>query len=328
MSNNTLTAIEGILVGHAVLPDAPSGCTVILPKGGATAGVDVRGGAPGTYGTDSLNPLNLVDRVHGLFFTGGSAFGLSVAEGVRRFLHEQNVGFDSGHGLIPIVAGAVVFDLGMNTTGRHPDRDLGRQACLAASNAPVEQGSVGAGAGATVGKFFGLEQGMKGGLGSALISAPSGILVGALMVVNALGDIVDPTSNQILAGCRESRTSLDLADADRQIGHLTRLHGFPEGQNTVVGAIVTNVKMNKTQLTKVAQMAHDGLARTVRPAHTQYDGDAVFALSTGDMNPVEVSIVGALAASAAAQAVLRAVREARSYGNLPSHADLMQAKRT
>jgi L-aminopeptidase/D-esterase-like protein len=323
MNNDTLTGIKGVLVGHAGLPDASSGCTVILPTNGAVAGVDIRGGAPGTYGTDSLNPINLVDRVQGVFFTGGSAFGLAVAEGLRQYLTERKLGFDTGYGLVPIVAGAVIFDLAMNNTGRYPDLALGREACFAASDDPVEEGCAGAGLGATVGKLYGHAQGMKSGLGSALVTTPSGIRVGALMVVNAFGDVLDPAKNQILAGCRRSPDGKDLANADLQIQRMDRLSGFPEGQNTVVGAVVTNVKMNKSQLTKVAQMAHDGLARTITPAHTQYDGDTIFALSVGELQSVEVSIVGALAADATAQAVLRAVRKARSLGGLPAHADLL-----
>ena len=322
MNNNTLTALDGISVGHAAVPGAPSGCTVILPSDGAFAGVDVRGGAPGTYGTDTLNPLNLVDRLHGIFFTGGSAFGLSVAEGVRRFLSERRIGFDSGHGFIPIVAGAVIFDLGINTSGRYPDASAGYEACLNASGAPVEEGCVGAGLGATAGKLYGLEQGMKSGLGSVCIQAVSGVKVGALMVVNAFGDVVDPDLNRPIAGCRESSDSLNLMPADREIQRLTRLRGFPDGQNTVVGAVITNVKLNKTQLTKVAQMAHDGLARTVYPAHTLYDGDTIFALSCGDMEQVEVSVVGALAAQATAKSILRAARMAHSMGKLPACRDL------
>ena len=323
MTNDTLTALEGVLVGHAELPGAPSGCTVILPRGGASAGVDIRGGAPGTFGTDSLNPLNLVERVHAVFFTGGSAFGLNVADGVRRFLQEQKVGFDTGYGHIPIVVGAVIFDLGLNATGHYPDQSLGHRACLMASNAQVKEGCVGAGLGATAGKLLGLDCGMKSGLGSALISAPTGVKVGALMVVNAFGDVMDPSANQVIAGSRRSSNSLELVDAEKEILNLTQLRGFPETQNTVVGAVITNVKMNKTQLTKVAQMAHDGLARTISPAHTQYDGDTIFALSTEDKDPVEVSIVGALAARATAEAVVRGVKRARSYGKLPANADLI-----
>lgn len=322
MKNDTLTAIEGLRVGHATLPGIPSGCTVVLCEESLSAGVDVRGGAPGTFGTDTLNPINLVDRIHGLFFTGGSAFGLSVSDGVRDFLRERNVGFDSGYGMIPIVAGAVIFDLGINPTGRYPDAALGFQACEAASSNPVPEGCVGAGTGATVGKLYGQQQGMKGGLGSACIETPSGIRVGALIVVNAFGDVVDPASGRLLAGCRENPSSLKLLDADREIRHLSRLQGFPDGQNTVIGVVATNVKLNKTQLTKVAQMAHDGLARTVYPAHTLYDGDTIFALSCGEVEPVEVTVVGALAAQATAQAILRGVRKAKSYASLPAYGDL------
>ncbi|MGA7875072.1 MAG: P1 family peptidase [Desulfoferrobacter sp.] len=322
MTNDTLTAINGIQVGHAALENAPSGCTVILTQAGATAGVDVRGGAPGTYGTDTLNPVNLVDRVHGIFFTGGSAFGMSVAEGMRNYLREQGTGFDSGHGLIPIVAGAVIFDLGINSTGFYPDAALGYAACTKASSEPVQEGCVGAGTGASVGKLYGLQQGMKSGLGSVCIRAPSGVEVAALMVVNAFGDIVDPALNHPIAGCRQSPDSLELIAADSQLHHLKLMRGFSEGQNTVVGAVATNVKFNKTQLTKVAQMAHDGLARTVYPAHTQYDGDTIFSLSCGDFEGVEVSVVGSLAAQAAARAILRAVRQARSFGSLPASVDI------
>ena len=322
--NDTLTALECIRVGHAVLPDAPSGCTVILPEGGATAGVDVRGGAPGTCGTDTLNPLNLVDRVHGLFFSGGSAFGLSVAEGVKRFLRERRIGFDSGHGIIPIVCGAMIFDLGLNKTESHPDAQLGYEACCNVSHEPVAEGSVGAGTGATVGKLYGVERGMKGGLGNACIVAPTGVMVGALMVVNAFGNIVDPALGRTIAGCRENPQSPTILEARSEMLRLMRLRGFPDGQHTVVGAVATNVRLNKTQLTKVAQMAHDGLARTIDPAHTLYDGDTIFALSCGKLEDVEVTIVGALAAQATAQAVLRAVRQARSIGGLPAHMDLMR----
>ncbi|NLI81381.1 MAG: P1 family peptidase [Deltaproteobacteria bacterium] len=322
MPNDTLTGIEGVRVGHAELSGVPSGCTVVLTDGGVPAGVDVRGGAPGTFGTDTLNPVNLVDRIHGLFFTGGSAFGLSVAEGVRRYLKEMNVGFDSGHGLIPIVAGAVIFDLGVNRSGLYPDGELGYRACRNATGEPVGEGCRGAGLGATVGKLHGMERGMKSGLGSALIDAPSGVRVGALMVVNAFGDVFDPFSNRPLAGCREDARSSRLIDAEKEMMRLRRLSGFPEGQNTVVGVVATNVRLNKTQLTKVAQMAHDGLARTVFPTHTLYDGDTVFALSCGDVEGVETTVVGALAARATAEAVLRGVYRASSLGDLPAHCDL------
>jgi L-aminopeptidase/D-esterase-like protein len=322
MNNTTLTAIKGIAVGHAALPDAPSGCTVIIPEGGAVAAVDIRGGAPGTYGTDTLNPINLVDRIHGLFFTGGSAFGLSVADGLRRFLKERNVGFDSGRGLIPIIAGAVIFDLGVNRSERYPDATLGYAACQNACSDPVAEGSVGAGLGATVGKLYNLERAMKSGLGSAFMRAESGVEVGALIVVNAFGDIVDPALGRLIAGCRKTALSHELIDSEREILRLTTVRAFLDGQHTVVGAVATNVRLNKTQLTKVAQMAHDGLARTVYPAHTLYDGDTLFALSCGDMDSAEVSVVGTLAARVTAQAILRAVWKAHSLGDLPAYKDL------
>jgi L-aminopeptidase/D-esterase-like protein len=322
MLNDTITAIDSVYVGHASLTGVPSGATVILPEGGAVAGVDIRGGAPGTYGADTLNPVNLVDRIHGLFFTGGSAFGLGVAEGVRRYLTERNIGFDSGFGFIPIVAGAVIFDLGLNDARLYPDPKLGYEACKAATRDPVAEGCVGAGLGATVGKLYGQAFGMKSGLGCSFIHTSKGVQVGALMVVNAFGDVVDPDQCKIIAGCRKNPESSELIDANREIRLLTQLRGFPEGQNTIVGTVVTNVKLNKTQLTKVAQMAHDGLARTVYPAHTLYDGDTIFALSCGSVEPVEVTVVGALAADATAQAVLRAVRKAWSIGKLPAHRDL------
>jgi L-aminopeptidase/D-esterase-like protein len=322
MINDTLTAIEGILVGHAAVADAPSGCTVILTPGGAPAGVDIRGGAPGTYGTDSLNPMNLVDRIHGLFFTGGSAFGLSVGDGLRTHLKAAQVGFDSGHGLIPIVCGAVIFDLGINRSGRTPDAALAIEACQSAAGDPVAEGCVGAGVGATVGKLYGIKQAMKGGLGSACIHTPKGLQVAALMVVNAFGDVLDPKSARLIAGCRRHPQSLELLDADLEIHQLNQLRGFPDGQNTVVGVVATNARLNKTQLTKIAQMAHDGLARTITPAHTMHDGDTIFAMSCGDLESFELSIIGALAAQATAAAILRAVRKAGRYRHLPAWADL------
>jgi L-aminopeptidase/D-esterase-like protein len=326
MGNDTLTTIEGILVGHAAVPDAPSGCTVVLTPHGATAGVDIRGGAPGTYGTDGLKPLNLVNRIHGLFFTGGSAFGLSVADGVRAYLKEKNVGFDSGYGLIPIVCGAVIFDLGINRSGCYPDAALGFEACRSSSPDPVAEGCVGAGRGATVGKIYGLDRAMKSGLGSSCIQGAQGLLVGALMVINAFGDVVDPACGRPIAGCREHADSLRLIDAELELRHLASLRGFPDGHSTIVGMVATNARLNKTQLTKVAQMAHDGLARTIAPAHTLYDGDTIFAASCGRLEGIEVSIIGALAAQATAAAILRGVKKAERYGHLPPFHDLPGAQ--
>ena len=322
--NTTITAIKGIRVGHAHIDGAFTGCTVILmPREGVTAGVDVRGGAPGTYGTDSLAPVNLVDRVHGIFFSGGSAFGLAVGDGVRKFLLNEGIGFETGHGKVPIVSGAIIFDLGVNNSGKLPDADLGYSACLLASSDPVLCGNVGAGRGATVGKLLGIEQGMKGGLGSYCISTHGGLKVAALMVVNAFGDIWDPWQAKIIAGCRKDKNSLELLEAPKAIYNLDKLRGFPDGQNTVIGLVATNAKLNKTQLTKVAQMAHDGLARTVIPAHTLYDGDTIFAVSCGSIEGIETSIIGHLAAEAVARAILVAIRSSKPIPGIPAWSNLV-----
>jgi L-aminopeptidase/D-esterase-like protein len=311
MENDTITAIGGIRVGHAQLESIPSGCTVILPEGGAVAGVDIRGGAPGTYGADTLNPVNLVDRINGLFFAGGSAFGLSCADGVREYLKDRKEGFATGHGVVPIVAGAIIFDLGVNPTDIYPDARLGLEACRRASSQTVLEGRAGAGSGATVAKLFGFERCVPAGIGSSLITGAAGLKVGALIVVNAFGEIFDPATGACVAGARSGGTAGEPIDTLPALQNMT---GFPAGfstQNTVVGAIVTNARLNKVQLTKVAQMAHDGLARTIFPAHTQYDGDTLFALSRGSLEGMEVSLVGALAVIAVERAILRGVRKAK-----------------
>lgn len=323
MTNDTITAIGGLQVGHAELDGAPTGCTVmIFPGAGAVAGVDIRGGAPGTYGTDSLNPLNLVDRVNAIFFSGGSAFGMSVGDGLRQSMKQMGVGFDSGHGLIPIVSGAIIFDLGLNTTGIYPGPDLATTACQNASSDPVAEGSTGAGLGATVGKLFGFERCMKSGIGSSCITSSCGIKVGALFVVNAFGEVFDPSTGSKVAGARKDRRSLELTDSVPEILNLPCYCGFRGTESTIIGAVATNAKLEKTQLTKVAQMAHDGLARSVFPVHTQYDGDTVFALSCGEVEGAEVSLIGTLAVLATTEAILRAVRTAKSVGGVPAVSDL------
>ncbi len=320
--NDTLTAVGGIRVGHARLPGTHCGCTVVIGERAMAAGVDVRGSAPGTYGADTLHPLNLVDRVDGLFFTGGSAYGLDVARGLRSHLQELGCGFDTGYGRIPIVCGAVIFDLGLNPDGPFPNAELARRACRQASSEPLAEGCEGAGAGATVGKLFGLGQAMKSGVGSACIHACGGLKVAALMVVNAFGDVVDSRTGRIVAGCRKGPTAMELLDADAAIEKLHALSGFPAGQNTVVGMVATNAQLHKVQLTKIAQMAHDGMARAVRPAHTMYDGDTVFAVSCGDLEGIETSVVGALAARVTARAIVRAVEAAVGWQGLPAASDL------
>jgi L-aminopeptidase/D-esterase-like protein len=322
MENDTITAIEGIRVGHAELDGIPSGCTVLLPDEAAPAGADIRGGAPGTFGFDSLHPLNLVGRLHGIFLSGGSAFGLSAADGMRLYLRERKIGFDTGYGVVPIVAGAIIFDLGMNRTETFPDSQLAYAACGRVSSEPVIEGSVGAGRGATIGKLFGFERCMKGGIGSSCIRAAGGINVGALVVVNALGEIVDPASGVRIAGARRNARSLDLADSAPELFKMTGFRGFPVGEASVIGVVATNAALNKAQLTKVAQMAHDGLARTVYPVHTQHDGDAIIALSCGGIDGAQTSMIGTLAAMAVAEAILRGVRKAESVEGIPAVGDM------
>ncbi len=245
MENDTITAIEGVRVGHAQLEGIHSGCTVILPERGAVAGVDIRGGAPGTFGADTLNPLNLVEKVNGIFFSGGSAFGLSVAGGVQRYLQDCNVGFNTGYGVVPIVTGAIIFDLGVNRTGVYPGTDLAFEACRNASSEPVAEGNAGAGTGATVGKLFGFERCMKGGVGSSLLHGADGLKVGALMVVNAFGEIVDPNTGMKIAGARKSPGSNELVETVPALMKMTGfLGGFPAGESTVIGAIATNALFN------------------------------------------------------------------------------------
>ena len=303
---NAITDVRGIEVGHAQDEKALTGCTVILCREGALTGVDVRGGAPGTRETDLLDPVNLVEKVHAVVLTGGSAFGLDAASGVMRYLEEQNIGYSMGTIKVPIVSAAVLYDLGLGRSDIRPDAAMGyRAAALASSNPPLE-GNVGAGTGASVGKVRGMEYAMKAGVGTSSMEI-SGIIIGALVAVNAVGDVVDPASGVKIAGLR-SGTTLEWMQNNRT-------HEAVKS-STVIGAIATNAKLTKAQATKVAQMAQDGLAQSIRPAHTLFDGDTIFALATGEME-ADVSTVGAFAAEVMAQAIVRAVRMADSAGGLP-----------
>jgi L-aminopeptidase/D-esterase-like protein len=317
-----LTGIAGIKVGHSTLAERPTGCTVVLAEAGAVAGVDVRGAAPGTRETDLLNPVNLVDRVQAIVFAGGSAFGLDAASGVVRYLDERKVGFPTPYGPVPIVPAAILFDLGVGSNPAiRPGADCGYRAATAASTGAVEEGSVGAGAGATVGKIKGIEFAMKGGVGTSAITLPGGLIVAALVVVNAFGDVVDPANGRVVAGAR-TPDGKGLADARILVRSGALLAGSV-GQNTTIGVVATNARLTKTEATRVAQMAHDGLARSISPAHTQFDGDTLFVLSTGTRSePAELTAIGALAAEAVADAVIRAVRTAKGLPGLPSVRDL------
>lgn len=358
-----LTAVEGLKVGHATMPDRPTGCTVILAGDGAVASVDVRGGAPATKETDLLDPVNLVPAIHAVVLSGGSAFGLDCASGVMRFLEERDIGFDTRVARVPLVPAASLFDLAFGGDARiRPDADCGYRAAQAATDDPVVEGNVGAGAGATVGKVAGIERAMKGGLGSTSIALPDGLVVAALVAVNAFGDVIDPTTGRVVAGVRTA-DGRALADARRLLrgatgsgvtgprpgrsateGAATEGEGAEgsggavaddagrfgpsmtaprTGENTTIGVVATNATLTKTQARKLAQMAQDGLARAIDPVHTPYDGDAVFALATGrHQGPIDLFRLGALAAEVMAEAIVRAARSATSLGGLPAARDL------
>jgi L-aminopeptidase/D-esterase-like protein len=327
-----LTAVEGVKVGHHTLKERPTGCTVILTERGATAGVDVRGSAPGTRETDLLSPTSTVEQVHAIVLSGGSAFGLDAASGVMTYLERRGIGFTLGTATVPIVPAAILFDLGIGDAKIRPTADCGLAAATAATDGAVAEGNVGAGAGATVGKMAGRERAMKGGIGSAAIVLADGLVVAAIVAVNARGDIIDPRTGQVVAGMRTA-DGKGLADVRTWL----RAPSSPESrtpspesrapspdslQNTTIGVVATNATLTKAQATKVAQMAHDGLARAIAPAHTSSDGDAIFALATGVRPTASIDIVGALAADAMSEAIVRAVRAATSIPGYPAARDL------
>jgi len=309
--------IPGIQVGHAQNFEAATGCTVILTSAGATGGVDQRGGAPGTRETDLLRPMHRVETVHGVLLTGGSAFGLAAANGVVRWLEENDIGYDVGVARVPIVPGAVIFDLAIGRADVRPDAAMGYAACqAAAAHKNREQtGTIGAGTGATVGNILGPKACMKGGLGTAVIDLGQNIFVGALIVVNCFGDVVDPNSGQILAGVQKLPEG-GFADTMQLLKQ--NLTGAGQPENTVIGVVATNATLSKEAANKVAQMAHNGLARTIRPAHTMFDGDTIFTLATGHGPAVDVNLIGAYASEATAQAIVNAVRQATSLAGVPA----------
>ena len=322
---NAITDVRGIQVGHAQDEEALTGCTVIICRKGAVAGVDVRGGAPGTRETDLLNPVNLVEKVHAVVLAGGSAFGLDAASGVMRYLEEEKIGFNTGVAKVPIVPSAILYDLNLGRANVRPDSAMGyRAATSAASDAPAE-GNAGVGMGASVGKMFGLGLGMKAGVGTTSMNIGGGVVLGALVAVNAWGDVIDPQTNQIIAGLRSGKVGpLRVGKKDDFANTLSMMKstvgrnilGLTSRANTVIGVVATNAKLTKAQATKVAQMAQDGIARTIRPAHTMLDGDVIFALSTGTRK-ADVTSVGAFAAEVMAEAILRAVKMAKPVGALP-----------
>lgn len=308
--NSTLTRVQGLLVGHHNSDQKPTGCTVVLCPDGTVAGVDVRGAAPGTRETDVLSPQNSVPHVHAILLSGGSAFGLDAASGVMKWLAQQGRGISVGAVRVPIVPAAVIFDLGVGDPQIRPDAAAGWSACEKATNAPVALGNVGAGAGATVGKVFGPHLSMKGGIGSAVLTV-AGVTVAALVVVNALGDVVDPKSGRILAGARISETSLQLQDTVASQIQGMPTSGVAAGSNTTIGVIATDAVLTKTQAHRLAQMGHNGLAQTIRPVHTPWDGDTLFALATGSSGVcADMMLLSTLAAEVTARAVISAIESA------------------
>jgi L-aminopeptidase/D-esterase-like protein len=317
-----LTAVDGLRVGHFTMRERPTGCTVVIADGGAVGGVDVRGSAPGTRETDLLNPVNLVDRVDAVVLAGGSAFGLDAATGVVRYLDERGVGYQTGFGRVPIVPAAILFDLNVGDPTIRPGAECGYRAAQAASAGPVAEGNVGAGAGATVGKLGGTERAMKGGIGTASLALPDGLVVAALVAVNALGDIVDPATGHVIAGMR-TPDGKGLEDARRLLRAGQLAMRGTVGRETTIGVVATNARLTKAQATKVAQMAQDGVARAVSPAHTPYDGDTIFVLATGTRaGSPDVLTIGSLAAEAVSDAVVRAVHAARGIPGYPSAGDI------
>ncbi len=320
--DDAITDVPGIKVGHYTDRDAATGCTVVLCENGATGGVEVRGAAPGTRETDLLRPLHLVEVVHAVLLGGGSAFGLDAATGVMRYLEERGCGFDTGVAKVPIVPGAVLFDLTIGNAKVRPDAEAGYAACQNASTGLVEQGSVGAGTGATVGKLLGLDHAMKGGLGTASQQMGRGILVGAIVAVNCLGDVIDWRTGQILAGARKPEGGfLDSSEAVKG-GLADTPLGFT---NTTIGVVATNARLTKEEVNEFAQLAGNGYPYAIRPA-SMLDGDALFALSTGDAGG-DVTALGACGAQVVAEAIGRAVKEARSLCGVAAYRDSHQDTR-
>lgn len=321
--HNAISDVPGIRVGHWTDREAATGCTVVLCEEGAVGGVDVRGSAPGTRETDLLRPMNLVQQAHAVLLSGGSAFGLDAASGVMRYLEERGVGFETRVARVPIVPAAILFDLGIGAAQVRPSAQEGYAACLAASEGPLTEGTVGAGTGATVGKARGQEWSTKGGLGTASVPAGGDLLVGAIVAVNAFGEVVDPETGAIIAGPRSEEGGF-LCTLD-----LLRQRTEPQPAlptNTTIGVVATNARLTKEQANKMAQMAHDGLARAIRPAHTMGDGDVLFALATGtaEQEPVNLTALGAAAAEAVARAIVRAVLQAEGLCGVPAARELQK----
>lgn len=319
MKEISFTSIDGIRVGHAEDTKAATGCTVIICEEGATAGVDVRGGSPGTRETDLLDPKNLVDKVHAVLLAGGSAFGLDAASGVMKYLEERDIGFDVQLTKVPIVCGAVLFDLAVGDYRVRPDFNMGYEACLKATDEECPSGNVGAGTGASVGKFLGMERAMKGGLGSYGLQIGD-LKVGSIVAVNALGDIIDPESGEILAGLLDEGGKRLVGTENIMAASYSERKNIFSG-NTTIGLVVTNGIFTKAEANKIASMAHNGYARSIRPAHSIFDGDTIFTMATGRVE-ADINVVGFLAARTMERAVVNAIKSAESAYGLKAHRDL------
>jgi L-aminopeptidase/D-esterase-like protein len=328
---DSITDIPGIKVGHASDFEGITGCTVVLCEKGAVAGVDQRGGGPGTREIALLNPVNHVEKVHAVMLAGGSAFGLDAASGVMRFLEDNNIGYQTGVAKIPIVPAAILYDLNIGDPKVRPTPEMGYLACTNASASSPDQGSIGAGTGATVGKLMGINRATKSGIGCASIDLGGGVKVGAIVAVNAIGEVIDPGNGNIIAGVRANKATVfeqgkpvfsEALQIMKSIVGKTLL-GLAEKANTVIGVVATNAKFDKAACTKLAQMAQNGLVRTIRPANTMHDGDTIFALSTGKKK-ANINIVGAFAAQAVQRAILNAVLEATSLGGVPAISELVE----
>ncbi|MFD2617477.1 P1 family peptidase [Terrilactibacillus laevilacticus] len=320
---NNITDVPGIKVGNVEAVPGYSGCTVLLLDKGTICGVDVRGAAPGTRETELLAPMNLVEEVHGICLSGGSAYGLDAASGVMQYLEEQDIGLDVEICKVPIVPAAVLFDLPVGDPTARPTKEMGYQAAKRAIRGQLKMGNIGAGCGATVGKIAGQERAMKGGLGYASRICPNGLIVGAAVAVNAVGEIRNPSTGEIIAGVRDDdgqiKECLHWMMNEKPIALLP-------GTNTTIGVVASNAIMTKAEVNKVASMAHDGLARTIYPVHTMHDGDTLFAVATSKVNAT-VDLVGTLTAEVLAEAVLNAIHSAESIPGFPSHRDLLKYRK-
>lgn len=320
MKEIQITDINGIQVGQAEDTVAGTGCTVILCKEGATAGVDVRGGGPATRETDLLNPINMVQQIHAVMLSGGSAYGLDAASGAMQYLEEHDCGFDMKVARVPIVCGASLFDLSVGDAHVRPDKAMGYAACVQSEEGTlIAEGNHGAGTGASVGKVLGFDHAMKSGLGTCGIQVGD-IQVAAIVAVNACGNVVDYETNEQLAGIYDAASNQILDAKDTIIAQIEAMSQLAQG-NTTIGCIVTNAKLDKAQCTKIAGIAHNGYARAIHPVHTMSDGDTIFVLSTGEVEAMSDAI-GILATDLMAKAINRAVKASEGAYGLKSYQDL------